>query len=253
MEENNQNNFWQLKENLKKKSSNLEKVEKVENLNNNLKEKKIRNQNFIYKINNFIEKNKLKEKYIFFKEKINFIHIIVIFLLILWILNSILNKNTFNAKIQDVEKNQWDIEIFTSNIPISSLEILWDDIKKDDTTWFQYLFWIFDLSEINQKKSKTIFRKWIKMYTSVYEIDWWLWTYLKIKKIIEYYIENFNKKWSLFEANNLWVYSFYYNNERKWTVYLVALIWWEVFAFEYNKKYHEDMKIFTKNIAKNIL
>lgn len=189
-----------------------------------------------------------KENFLILKEKINFIHAIVFFLLIIWIFNIILNKNSFQANIENIEEK----EIFISNIPNDSIKILESSIEKDETTWFQYLFSMFDLSEINQKKSKTIFRDWIKRYLSVYEIDWWLDTYLKIKSTLEYYIENINQTWSIFEANNLWVYSFYYNDEKKWTVYLVSLIWWQVFWFEYNKDIHEEMQIFTKSIAENI-
>lgn len=206
------------------------------------------NKNFSDKIKKFFIELNCKQNFLILREKINFIHVIVFFLLLIWSMNIILNQNKFQANIVEIENE----EIFVSNIPQSSLDILWDNIKKDDTTWFQYLFSMFDLSEINQKKSKTIFREWIKRYLSVYEIDWWLSTYLKIKNTIEYYIENVNKSWSIFEANNLWVYSFYYNDEKKWTVYMVALIWWQVFWFEYNKDIHEEMKIFTKNIAKNI-
>ena len=215
-----------------------------ENKEKNINEKK----NFPDQIKNFFTELKLKENFLILREKINYIHIIVFFLLLIWTMNIIFNKNNFQTNIKEVENSQ----TFYSNIPEESLKILWDDVKKDETTWFQYLFSMFDLSEINQKKSKTIFRKWIKRYLSVYEIDWWLETYLKVKSIVEYYVENVNKSWSIFEANNLWVYSFYYNDEKKWTVYMVALIWWEVFWFEYNKDIHEEMKIFTKNIAKNI-
>ena len=201
-------------------------------------------KNFSEKLKKFFN----KENFFLLKEKINFIHIIIFFLLLTWSFNLILNKNIFQVDFKEVEVEK----VFVSNIPKISLDILWNDVKKDDTIWFQYLFSMFDLSELNQQKSKTIFRKWIKRYLSVYEISWWLDVYLKIKNTVEYYIENINKTWSIFEANNLWVYSFYYNDEKKWTVYLVALIWWQVFWFEYNKDIHEEMKIFTKNIAKNI-
>jgi len=207
-----------------------------------MEEKKI--ENFSEKWKNFFN----KEKFLILKEKINFIHIIVFFLVLIWTLNIVLNKNYFQANIQKVQVEKQ----FHSNIPEASLKILKTWITKDKTTWFQYLFSIFDLSEIWEKKSKTIFRDWIKRYLSVYEIDWWLDIYLKVKSLVENYIQNTNKNWSIFEANNLWVYSFYYNDEKKWTVYLVALIWWEVFWFEYNKDIHEEMKIFTKNIAENI-
>jgi len=201
-------------------------------------------KNFSDKLKKFFS----KENFLILKEKINFIHVIVFFLLIIWTFNIVLNNNNFQANIWEVEEE----EVFSSNIPLKSIQILESSIKKDEVTWFQYLFSMFDLSEINQKKSKTIFRNWIKRYLSVYEIDWWLDTYLKVKSSVEYFVENVNKVWSIFEANNLWVYSFYYNDEKKWTVYLVALIWWQVFWFEYNKDIHEEMKIFTKDIAKNI-
>ena len=226
------------------KNNFLEKIEKIflENKKSKMEEKN--KNNFSEKLKKFFT----RENFLILKEKINFIHIIVFFLLIIWIFNIVLNKNNFQAEIEEVEKQ----EVFISNIPEESLQILWSSIEKDKTTWFQFLFSMFDLSEIKQKKSKTIFRDWIKRYLSVYEIDWWLDTYLKVKSTLEYYIENVNKSWSIFEANNLWVYSFYYNDEKKWTVYLVALIWWQVFWFEYNKDIHEEMKIFTKNIAENI-
>lgn len=207
-----------------------------------MEEKKIKN--FSEGVKNFFT----KENFLILKEKINFIYIIVFFLLLIWTLNILLNKNYFQANIKQVEVEK----VFHSNIPEESLKILKSWITKDSTTWFQYLFSIFDLSEIWEEKSKTIFRDWIKRYLSVYEIAWWLDTYLKVKSLVEQYIENTNKKWSIFEANNLWVYSFYYNDEKKWTVYLVALIWWEVFWFEYNKDIHKEMKIFTQNIAENI-
>lgn len=189
-----------------------------------------------------------KENFLILKEKMNFIHWIVFILLIIWTTNILVNKNVFQAEIKPVQVEK----VFKSNIPQQSIVILWDEIKKDKTTWFQYLFSIFDLNEINQPKSKTIFRDWIKRYVSVYEIEGGLDTYLKVKSVIENYIEIKNTKWSIFEANNLWVYSFYYNDEKKWTVYLVALIWWQVFWFEYNKWIHEEMKIFTKSIAENL-
>lgn len=207
-----------------------------------MEEKKIKN--FSEGVKNFFT----KENFLILKEKINFIYIIVFFLLLIWTLNILLNKNYFQANIKQVEVEK----VFHSNIPEESLKILKSWITKDSTTWFQYLFSIFDLSEIWEEKSKTIFRDWIKRYLSVYEIAWWLDTYLKVKSLVEQYIEKTNKKWSIFEANNLWVYSFYYNDEKKWTVYLVALIWWEVFWFEYNKDIHKEMKIFTQNIAENI-
>lgn len=207
-----------------------------------MEEKKIKN--FSEGVKNFFT----KENFLILKEKINFIYIIVFFLLLIWTLNILLNKNYFQANVKQVEVEK----VFHSNIPEESLKILKSWITKDSTTWFQYLFSMFDLSEIWEEKSKTIFRDWIKRYLSVYEIAWWLDTYLKVKSLVEQYIENTNKKWSIFEANNLWVYSFYYNDEKKWTVYLVALIWWEVFWFEYNKDIHKEMKIFTQNIAENI-
>jgi hypothetical protein len=168
--------------------------------------------------------------------------------LFIWSLNIFLNHNTFQAEIESLEVN----EVFSSSVPDESISILGSSIKIDSPVWFQYMFSIFDLSEIDQDKSKTIFRDWIKRYLSVYEIKWWLDTYLKVKNTVEYYIENVAKKWSIFESNNLWVYSFYYNDEKKWIVYRVALIWWQVFWFEYYIEIKDEIDIYTKNIAKNI-
>ncbi|MCD5382795.1 hypothetical protein LR002_01600 [Candidatus Gracilibacteria bacterium] len=189
-----------------------------------------------------------KENFLILKEKMNFIHWIVFILLIIGTTNILVNKNVFQAEIKPVQVEK----VFKSNIPQQSIVILGDEIKKDKTTGFQYLFSIFDLNEINQPKSKTIFRDGIKRYVSVYEIEGGLDTYLKVKSVIENYIEIKNTKGSIFEANNLGVYSFYYNDEKKGTVYLVALIGGQVFGFEYNKGIHEEMKIFTKSIAENL-
>jgi len=201
-------------------------------------------KNFLHNLKFFFN----KENFSLIKERVNFIHIIVFFLLFIWSLNIFLNHNTFQAEIESLEVN----EVFSSSVPDESISILGSSIKIDSPVWFQYMFSIFDLSEIDQDKSKTIFRDWIKRYLSVYEIKWWLDTYLKVKNTVEYYIENVAKKWSIFESNNLWVYSFYYNDEKKWIVYRVALIWWQVFWFEYNIEIKDEIDIFTKNIAKNI-
>jgi hypothetical protein len=195
-----------------------------------------------------LDKKKLNEITLILQEKLNFIHLIAIFLLVIWIFNVFVNKievaNNAGEAVKEV--------VYVSNIPDTSLKILKEWIEKDKTTGFQYLFSMFDLSEVTEYKTKTIFREWIKRYLSVYEIAWGLETYLKIKNNLEYYVENVNKAWSIFEANNLWVYSFYYNDEKKWTVYLVALIGWQVFGFEYNIEIHPEMKIFTKSIADNM-
>ena len=84
----------------------------------------------------------------------------------------------------------------------------------------------------------------------MYEIEWWLELYLRTKEIIENEMQ-INKENNIYEANNLWIYSFYYNDASQGnTVFLVALIKGKVWAFEYPKPKHEEIKIFTKEIER---
>lgn len=180
---------------------------------------------------------------LFFKN-LSIVHFFVIFLLMVWVTNYIMNNNDV------VQYN--DVSI-TSDVPPVSLMMLSDNIIKQDTEEFYYLFSQFDIRSITiAQKLQTIFTDWIKKYLVIYEIDWWLELYLKIKELIWNFIKS-DKNSSIFESNNLWMYSFYYNNSSKQnTVYLVALIRWKVWAFEYPRLNHEKMQELTKSIADDL-
>lgn len=195
--------------------------------------------------------SKLKLELDILVKKINFIHVIAIFLIIIWIVSY--NLQSKEIKITDENNANLTINKSTTSTPKESLDLLPIYIERDDTAEFTYLFSKFDLSIMKWEKIKTVFRDWIKKYLIIYEIEWWLERYLNIRDAISNFIvESWDEKSWIFEANNLWVFSFYYNDfERKNTVYLVALIWWKVWAFEYPRDKHEEIKIFTKSIAES--
>jgi len=187
---------------------------------------------------------------IFFK-RINYIHIIAFCLILIWTVNYLIQWNNI-WKWWSAEKAEiiW-IQTLTSWIPQISLNLLSENIEQDETVKFTYLFSKFDLSIIKWKKVKTVLRDWIKKHLISYEIEWWLETYLNIKEALSNSIIDKEEKGSwVFEVDNLWVFSFYYNDpDRRQTVYQVALIWWKVWWFEYPREKHDEIKNFTKSVA----
>lgn len=174
--------------------------------------------------------------------KLNFIHFIAIFLVIIWLANLAINTTTKTDTAKEIESINWISESLDLLLP--------PDVKKDKTNEFQYLFLKFDLNTIEWKKIVTTYKQGIKKYLTLYEIDWWIDSYLKIKNVASKNIE-LDENMSLFEANNLWAYSAYFNdNNKKNTVFLLSLIWSKVIAFEYPRDKHEELEVFKKALVK---
>lgn len=194
--------------------------------------------------------NKIKTEINKFIKKINYINIIAFFLVIIWIFSFLIQSKTIKQSELTAQINiSKNIE---TSIPKNSLDLLPIKTIRDASTEFNFLFSKFDLSIIKWKKVKTVFREWIKKYLIVYEIEWWLERYLDIKSAIKNSIIESKAKNTLVEVNNLWSFSFYYNDEnREETIYLVSLIWWKVWCFEYPRNKHKEMKLFTSSVVEN--
>lgn len=187
-----------------------------------------------------------------FYKKIKFIDLFAIALIIIWVSNYIINQPTISNKLLNIIQTE-EIE---SRLPEESKEKLLENLIIQKSEKFTLLFSKFDIASIVLEWwIKTNILDWNKIYLTVYEIDWGLDTYIKIKNSIQNTIKSIseNKDDSKFEANNLWTYSFYYNNNRKQdTTFLVSLIKWKVWWFEYPQGNHKEMKIFTKSIVDNL-
>jgi len=192
----------------------------------------------------------LKRQFLSFFKKVNFVHFIAFILVLIWTLNFFSNSN-YSIQKSNVSEVKNEIK---NSISKEALNLFPKEVTQESVGSFQYLFSKFDLSVLREKKIKTVFRDWIKKYLIVYEIDWGLEMYLKIKDAISNsIIESWDEKSWVFEANNLWIYSFYYNDfEKRGTAYLTALIWWKVWAFEFPKeRYEKWVKLFTESIVKS--
>ena len=187
-----------------------------------------------------------------FIKNISVIQIFAISLILIWIVNYSMNSSLIPGSIikdKEIVSIAW-------HLPDDSKSLLPQTVKIWKSAKFNLLFSKFNISSlILNWWIKTDFFDWNKKYLSIYEIDWWLNTYLHIKNTVENTIKNNEKysKDSKFEANNLWIYSFYYNNNQdQGTVFLVSLIKWTVFALEYPKIHHEEIKVFAKSIVDNL-
>lgn len=182
-----------------------------------------------------------------------FIYILVIILVALWLVNAYVNADKLL-----IQTDLWEwYSSYEPSIWSENINLLPKWVKKSEPSPFIYLFSEFDIgSYVIWEKIKTIFTQnnWLNKYLVVYEIWWWIDTYLAIKNTIknQYWLsKNINEPW-LNEINNIWIYSFYYNNkERPNTVYLVAYMMWKIWWFEYPRDKHEELKQFIKSLDTN--
>ncbi len=184
-----------------------------------------------------------------FYKNIKFVDLFALVLVLIWVINYIINQPNFSNDLIDTS----EIEELESSLPNESRAKLLENLTIQKEEKFTLLFSKFDIASIILEWwIKINVLDWNKIYLTLYELNWGLDTYIKVKNSVQNTIklDNDNKNDTKFEANNLWTYSFYYNNDRKKdTVFLVSLIKWKVWWFEYPKENHEAMKTFTKSIV----
>lgn len=113
------------------------------------------------------------------------------------------------------------------------------------------LFSRLDISALEIDESLvTLLTKDLKKYASIYEFSGGEKVYFQLRDALELILR---KDDSLFDANNLGDYSFYYNDSRDPNiVYMISLIQSRVFAFEYPRENHEEFKELTKILANSL-
>lgn len=106
------------------------------------------------------------------------------------------------------------------------------------------------VSELNLKEAvQTVLMKDIQKFGVIYEFSGGETTYFQLHSALELILE---KDDTVFDANNLGEYSFYYNDaKRPDTVFLLALIKGRIWGFEYPKKYHEVYKDLIKTLLED--
>ena len=157
--------------------------------------------------------------------------------------------NGYFASISEVSYEEEDIFGGTtevrSKLPTSFTQALPEGVEVQDSIAASTLFNRLIVSELNLKEAvQTPILEGIQKYGIVYEFSGGEKTYFQLHSALELILEESD---SVFDANNLGDYSFYYNDaKRPNTVFFLALIDGRVWGFEYPRTNHEQFKQLTQ-------